>query len=171
MKRILTILLCCLLLTACAQTQPTPTQAPSAHPAATSPTAAIATEQPTEAPLLSFTLYYGDDHAENFLSREVQVPEIRADVVIAQLISAGVLTDGVAVNSLSKTGDLLTVDFNQAFGSLVCSMGTSGERIIVGSVVNTFLNAFQAASLRFTVDGEILESGHVIYDFPLDFME
>ena len=39
--------------------------------------------------------------------------------------------------------------------------------MVVGSVVNTFLDAFQAESVYFTVDGQILESGHVIYDFAI----
>ena len=44
--------------------------------------------------------------------------------------------------------------------------------VIVGGlpdVVNTFLDAFQAESVYFTVDGQILESGHVIYDFAMPF--
>jgi len=65
----------------------------------------------------------------------------------------------------------LNIDFNRSFADLICSMGTAGELMITGSVVNTFLSAFQAESVYFTVDGEILESGHVIYDFPLTFVE
>ena len=90
--------------------------------------------------------------------------------MIEQLVAAGVLKDGIAVNSLRKDGTQLVIDFNQAFADLVCSMGTSGEYIIVGSTVNTFLSAYEAKSVFFTVNGEILESGHVIYDFPMEFM-
>lgn len=182
MKRILTLLLCCLLLTACSQKQPVPTEAPTEPPMTTEPTEAptaapteVSTDDPTEMEidqqLQGFTLYYGDDNAEFFLSEEVQVDEVNEDVVVQHLISAGVLTEDTAVNSLSKNGTQLVVDFNQAFADLVCSMGTSGERIIVGSTVNTFLSAFHAESMIFTVNGEILESGHVVYDFPLEFME
>ena len=35
-------------------------------------------------------------------------------------------------------------------------------------LIGSFLDAFGTASLMFTVDGEILETGHVIYDFPLE---
>ena len=159
-------LLCCLLLTACSQKPTAPTELPTDPPVTLGPTQA-----PTEAQMQTFTLYHGDANAEFFLSEQVQVPEITENVVVEQLISAGVLKAGVAVNSISMDGTQLILDFNQDFADLVCSMGTSGEYIIIGSTVNTFLSAFHAESLLFTVNGEVLESGHVIYDFPLEFME
>ena len=181
MKRMIALLLCCLLLTACslnATGGTTGTEADITAPDATeAPTEALTeapTESPTEAPTeaqpQSLTLYYGDDNAEFILSKEVQVAEITADTIIEQLISAGVLREGVAVNSMFQNGSSLFVDFNQEFANLVCSMGTAGEYIIIGSTVNTFLGAFQATSVTFTVNGQVLESGHAIYDFPLTFM-
>ena len=177
MKRMIALLLCCLLLTACslnATGGTTGTEADITAPDATeAPTEALTeapTEAPTEAQPQSLTLYYGDDNAEFILSKEVQVAEITADTIIEQLISAGVLREGVAVNSMFQNGSSLFVDFNQEFANLVCSMGTAGEYIIIGSTVNTFLGAFQATSVTFTVNGQVLESGHAIYDFPLTFM-
>lgn len=164
MKQLFLLLLCCLLLTACAQ-QDSSSFIPSAPPATNG-----ATDAPTEALLFTFTLYHGDANAEKLLSEEVSVPEINETVVIEQLIAAGILREGIAVNSLTKDGTQLNIDFNQAFADMVCSMGTSGEYIIVGSTVNTFLSAYQADTVFFTVNGEILESGHVIYDFPMGFM-
>ena len=181
MKRMIALLLCCLLLTACslnATGGTTGTEADITAPDATeAPTEALTgalteapTEAPTEAQPQSLTLYYGDDNAEFILSKEVQVAEITADTIVGQLISAGVLREGVAVNSMFQNGSSLFVDFNQEFANLVCSMGTAGEYIIIGSTVNTFLGAFQATSVTFTVNGQVLESGHAIYDFPLTFM-
>ena len=148
MKRFLLILLCCFLLSSCAKAEPAPTEAAQQY----------------------FSVYYGDENAEKLLSTQVQVPQIDESTVIGQLIAAGVLQEGIAVNSLEQIDGVLYIDFNRAFAEIVCSMGTSGEYIIIGSTVNTFLNAFQCTSMVFTVDGEILESGHVIYDFPLEFM-
>ena len=174
MKHLLPLLLCCILLTACAPKEPVPTIAPTAPPVTFAPTEA-ATDTPTEIPtestvLSSFILYHGDENAEKLLPKEVFVSEISASVVIEQLIAAGVLREGIAVNTLEKNGTQLNIDFNQEFANLVCSMGTSGEYIIVGSTVNTFLCAYQADTVFFTINGEILESGHVIYDFPMEFM-
>ena len=153
MKKILLFLLCCmLLLSGCGKAEPVPTSSP------------------TEAPLYSFNLYYGDDNAEKLLSEEVWVSELSADTVVEELIRVGVLREGVAVNKMAINGEQLELDFNQAFADLLCSMGTSGEYIIMGSTVNSFLDAFGATSLVFTVNGEILETGHVIYDFPMEAM-
>ncbi len=174
MKRILMLLLCCLLLTACTQKKPTPTDAPAAPPATEVPTqmpTAAPTEAPTEVQVQTFRLYYGDENAENLLYEEVQVQEINETVVMEKLIAAGVLPEGTAVNSFAAAGSQLNIDFNEAFLRHLNAMGTSGERMLVGSVVNTFLSAYDAHSVFFTVDGETVESGHVIYDFPIEFME
>ena len=37
------------------------------------------------------------------------------------------------------------------------------------SLANTFLDAFDADGLSLTVNGEILETGHGIYDFTIEF--
>lgn len=82
-----------------------------------------------------------------------------------------VLSPETKINNFAIKDGVIIIDFNQAFADTVCAMGTSGETMVVGSVVNTFLNAFDCSALRFTVDGEVLESGHVIYDFDLQFFE
>ena len=162
MKQIFVILLCFLLLGGCAQKDPSPTAPPiTAAPG-------DATVAPTYL-AQRFTLYYGDENAEKFLSREVQVAEITEEIVMTELIAAGVLAEGAAINKHEKGGTQLRVDFNQNFADQVCTMGTSGEYMIIGSTVNTLLSAFHAESVLITINGEILESGLVIYDFPLAF--
>ena len=87
MKHLLPLLLCCLLLAACAPKESVPTIAPTAPPVTFEPTEA-ATDMPTEFPtestvLSSFILYHGDENAEKLLPKEVLVPEISASVVNA----------------------------------------------------------------------------------------
>lgn len=178
MRKLFAILLCCLLLSGCSLSEPTPTIAPTAPPRPAEPTVMstdapteIPTEMPTEAVLKALTVFRGDDNAEFLLSEEVYVPEINETVIVEQLIEAGILAEGTAVNSIGWSGTQLNIDFNQAFADRVCSMGTSGEYIIVGSTVNTFLCAYGADCVYFTVNGEILESGHVIYDFILTYFD
>ncbi len=182
MKKLIAIVLCCLMLTACVPTTSAPTELPTqpvvTQPEATQPeptgTEPLPTETepaPTEPELLTFMVYWGNENADGLLSAEVQVSEINEAVVIAELVKAGAIPEGVAVNALSREGDQLNIDFNEDFLNYLYTMGTSGELMLTGSVVNTFLSAYGAESVMFTVNGEIVESGHVAYDFPLTFTE
>ena len=189
MKKLIVCILCCLVLTACGPSAPAPTEPPT-QPVVTQPretqpeptqteplpteTEPVPTETepiPTEPELFTFTVYWGNENADGLLSAEVQVPEINEAVVIAELVKAGAIPEGVAVNELTREGSQLNIDFNEDFLNYLYTMGTSGELMLTGSVVNTFLSAYGAESVMFTVNGGIVESGHVVYDFPLTFTE
>ena len=167
-KRLIAAVLCCLMFTGCASPSAAPTTEPEAPPISAAPTD-VQTEPATEPKLLTFTLYHGNDNADGFVTSQVEVPEINEDVVLQKLIEAGVMPETVSINNIDSEGSQLNIDFNAAFYDYLCTMGTSGEMILIGSVVNTFLSAYQAESIFLTVDGEIIESGHVIYDFPMGY--
>ena len=117
----------------------------------------------------AYTVYLPNANADGFETETITAEEISAQTVLTELKNRNVLPDTISINSFHIDNGLITIDFNQAFANVVCSMGTSGELMIVGSVVNTFLDAFQADSVYFTVDGQVLESGHTIYDFAMTF--
>ena len=152
-------------LTACGKTAPEP----EATEPMTEPTSAAAPAEEERPELVSYSVYVPNDNADGFDVVSVETEEISVDAVLDELKSRNILPDGVAVNSFCVDGGLITVDFNRDFADVVCSMGTSGELMVVGSVVNSLLDAFGADTVSFTVDGQILESGHTIYDFPLSF--
>lgn len=182
MKKILMILLCCLLLTACTQKQPTPTETPTQAPT-TAPTdvpTEVSTEAPTEAPTgmpteapapVKFTIYTPNENADGFYDTVILIDELSAQNVVNELIKEKALNEDVAVNSERLDGTQLVLDFNSAFRDQLLTYGTAGERMMIGSVVNTFLSAYGVETAMITVDGEILESGHTVYDFPLTFVE
>ena len=58
---------------------------------------------------------------------------------------------------------------NRVLREYIYKMGTSGEALTIAALVDTFLSATGAQSLRLTVEGKVLETGHAIYDFPLTF--
>lgn len=136
-----------------------------------------ASEMITDAPIesvsqpLSFSIYIPNANAAGFHTEAIHTAGISADTVLSALKNRNVLPDTVAINRFRIDNGSITIDFNQAFADAVCSMGTSGEFLIVGSVVNTFLDAFQAESVYFTVDDQILESGHTIYDFSMTYFD
>ena len=168
MKKILSILLYCVLLSGCVI---------NAQPQDTAPTDTVkqtdATESteaqtdPTEE-LVVFTVYTPDENLIGFIATEVTASKESA---LDALIASGVLNEDIAVNSVELDGRLLKLDLNSVFADLINQQGTTGERMVMGSLVNTYLSAYQAETVLITVDGQILESGHVIYDFPMGFFE
>lgn len=166
MKEILAMFICFFMLSACAS--PKNIQ-PERVVTEGSPTS-IATQPAvpeTTANLVSFTAYRGNENADGLVSREVLVPEITPDIVLSALIEDGVVPADVSVLTLTQKEQQLLIDFNNAFSQYLCSMGTAGETMMINSVVNTFLSAYDAHSVMITVEGEIPASGHVLYDFPL----
>lgn len=155
-KTLLLILLCCLLLTGCGSPAPTPT-----------------TEAETTQPQEILTVFSPNESADGFVKTDVDVPAITDAVIMDQLVNAGVLAEGASVNTMeiiSESGKTaLKADFNEALRQSILPMGTSGEYVILGSVVNTFLTAYDADAITLTVDGEVLETGHSVYDQPLTF--
>jgi len=135
-----------------------------------SPATTQSADSPNETnPLLSYSIYVPNDNADGFSTEAVATDDISAETVLSELKKQNVLPDAVSVHSFQMDNGLITIDFNQAFADAVCSMGTSGELMLIGSVVNTFLDAFQAEAVSITVDGQILESGHETYDDNMTF--
>ena len=182
MKKILALLLCGLILCGCTpfggsvETQPATEPATEATTeAATEATTEAATEVTTEPATeadpepVSITIYYGNANADGFETTEFEVEEVTADILMAKLIEMGALNEAVVLNSMENADGHLTLDFNSAFEDQIYTMGTAGERMMMGSVVNTFLKAFDAEDVSVRVNGQVLESGHVVYDEPMGF--
>lgn len=112
-------------------------------------------------------VYVSNDDATEFVSEGVKIDELTPENIVKVLIEKSVLPSDVQVLKCDKqTVDgvkSLNVDFNEAFGSYVGSMGTTGEYYTIGSVVNTFLDAYGCEQIKITVEGNALESGHAEY--------
>ena len=87
------------------------------------------------------------------------------------MIQAGVLPENIVFNSISKNGDTLTVDFGAEFQNFINSQGSTGEYLIIGSIVNTLISLNEVKYVQITVDEAVLESGHMVYDFPMEFFD
>ena len=83
------------------------------------------------------------------------------------LVQKSVLSSDVQVLKCDKQKvdgvESLEIDFNEAFGAYVCSMGTTGEYYTIGSFVNTFLDVYGCEKVKITVEGNTLETGHAEY--------
>lgn len=121
-------------------------------------------------------IYYADSQAEHLLSENIGEEEVSTDLLLSHLAKHDVISDKTTINSINQTksesnGTSLTVDFSQEFQDDLFTQGTAGEFLMMGSVVNTFLRAYNADSMIITVNGNPLESGHCIYENPMKFCE
>lgn len=159
MRKITILLALILLLSACAPAAPT-----------TSPCTTTAPTQPSTAPALlpvSFLLYMPDEGWENFVTEEMTLETLEPERIVQALIEKSVLADDVMVNQVTVNGSELALDMNEAFLMQVYTMGTTGERMLIGCLVNTFLSAYDCEYVMLTADGEIINSGHGEYSEPL----
>ena len=130
-----------------------------------------ATEEPAEAeePKAIINVYISDDMAEHFVMIQESADAVDENTVFDALKAAGTIPQETALLSFSNDGGALTLDMSGEFASYVCSMGTSGEYMLLGSVVNTYLTAFEAQTVTLLSNGNPLETGHNVYFEPLGF--
>ena len=74
-----------------------------------------------------------------------------AQAIVAQLIAHDALPKDSEVLAISKDGDALSLDMNEAFLAGLRASGSTGEFLYMGSLVNTFLDNFNCTTVRVTV--------------------
>lgn len=115
----------------------------------------------------SAVVYVPDEQGETLTPVGTDVADDSDQALVDALIAAGSLPEGAAVQSSSTADGVLTLDMNATYGEAVRASGTTGESMLIYSLVNTFVQARGVDSVMITVDGAPLESGHEIYDYPL----
>lgn len=179
MKKItvlLTALILVLSLAACGSGTPADITSQMESPAA--PPAEASVESDSDEPIsdssetgaLTVTYYHGDENAEHIVSDTAEIPQLSPQALADLLCEKEVLSVPVTVNSCVVDSDkIIQLDLSGEFSQLLNSMGTTGETIIMGSLVNTFLDAFKADGVYIKTDGQELSTGHNIYDYVLGF--
>lgn len=119
----------------------------------------------------SVIVYVPDEQGESLTPVGAAAQDDSDQALVDALIAAGSLPEGVEVQSASEKDGVLTLDMNAVYGNAVRSSGTTGESLLIYSLVNTFVQARSVDSVLITVDGAPLESGHEIYDYPLQMNE
>lgn len=133
--------------------------------------AQIIEDSSTSTAEIPVTLYYPNDTAEYLLSKEAFVSELSPQALMDLLRDEGILSETVTVNSFTVDNyNSIQLDLSANFGQILNSSGSAGEYIIVGSVVNTFITAFEADSVFLTVDGQT-QYGQGMYDSAMSFFE
>ena len=115
-------------------------------------------------------VYFPDNQVMYLLNADVPVYSREASYILYALKIARVIPRETELLSCETDAEgTLHLDLSGEFREYVCRMGTSGEALTIAGLTNTFLEATEAQSLRLTVEGKDLETGHAIYDFPLLF--
>lgn len=113
-------------------------------------------------------LYIPNANAEGWDVKEVGIEQVTADALIGQLVGQGVLADSVTVQNFEEAEEdgkyVLKLDLSANFRDSILSMGSAGETLTIGALVNSFLDTYGAESISVTVDGGVLESGHTSYE-------
>ena len=113
-------------------------------------------------------LYLPNDNADGFIIRQMWT-DGTIEELVSMLVAEGALPEGCAPLSFDKDGAKL--DMNEAFGQAVRTTGTTGEYLRFGCLVNTVLTYYGLESVYVTAVGQVIESGHAVYDEPLRFFE
>ena len=170
MKRALSLLLACVLvlalLSACGgKDAAEQTPAPETPPTQTAATGGVDT---------SCKVYFPNDQASDLRADTVHITDAEATVTVAyaqaivdQLIAHDALPKDSKVLAISKEGNALSLDMDEAFLAGLRQSGSTGESMYLGSLVNTFLDNFNCTTVRVTVEGKPFSTGHSEYDKPL----
>lgn len=120
---------------------------------------------------VTVSVYYGNGAADGFEQKEVEIKGLTPQNLIDELAKLNVVSIDTRVKSFDQDGEALKLDLSKDFSQYLNMMGTSGEYIVMGGLVNTFLSAYEGGEILITVEGEVLETGHASYENPLGFFE
>lgn len=112
-------------------------------------------------------IYFANEDATGFSEENVTLETLSGEEVLEALIEKGVMAADIKVKSLTqseKDGEkVLDLDFSPELGTYMNSLGTTGEYMTMGSICNTYLEAYGCKKIKITVDGEVLATGHAEY--------
>lgn len=128
-------------------------------------------ENGEEAEETKVLIYYGNADADGFEQKEVMIKGLTPENLIGELRKLSVVSIDTEVKSFEQDGKNLKLDLSKGFSGYLNMMGTSGEYIVMGGLVNTFLTAYDGENILITIEGETLETGHTSYEAPLVFFE
>lgn len=131
-------------------------------------------EEPQQIPV-NISVYYCNDDATAFDTEEVEIESLSPENIIAALADKGATGADIEVISFEETEvdgqPAIDLDLSKSFEQYVSSMGSTGEYYAIGSVGNTFLQAYDCERIKITVEGNVLETGHAEYPGYLTMFE
>lgn len=152
-----------LMLAACANTAIVPS--PSVEPAAS----AEGIQQ------TQVTVYYGNSGSLELKYEDAAIEQLTPETLIGSLAKHNIVSLDTKVNSFEEEedadGKVLKLDLSGSFREYLKNMSENGEKVILASVTNTFLEAYEAELIQITVDGDPLETSYGSYGEPMRYMQ
>ena len=115
----------------------------------------------------ALTLYVPDAQFNFLMQTQADGEARQAQELLDALISLDALPPNIEVLSFSYLNGQGALDLSRPFGDAMAATGTAGEYLMMGGLVNTFLDAYALDGLSVTCQGRVIETGHSIYDQPL----
>jgi hypothetical protein len=124
-----------------------------------------------ETPSVPVLLYLPGENAIGFTT-ETALTDGTPEHIVSLLVSEKALPEGSSLLDFVIDGKLqqAKVDMNAVYGQSF-GKGTSEEYQLLGCLVNTLLTYFEQEEILLTIEGETLETGHNVYDYPLRIFE
>ena len=121
------------------------------------------------------TLYLPNENADGWNVTKNQIEQVTPDIIIGQLVGAGAIPDSVTVVSFGEdqgeNGLILKLDLSSNFVEGLLNMGTAGEYLTMGAVVNSFLDTYQADGIEIPAGGNVIETGHTSFEGVLNHFD
>jgi len=116
------------------------------------------------------TLYIPNSNSDGFDLEQVKVDKCPDDIVNL-LVEKDALPKGTRILdfALNKTKRTASINLSKEYGEKIFTLGTSGEDMLIGSLVNTLVKYYDIDNITLKVEGESLESGNNDYSAPLSF--
>jgi hypothetical protein len=115
--------------------------------------------------VISIDVYQSDEEGMGLITESIAIESLTPENVLEALIGEGVLASNIQVLRFGESSvggqKMIELDLSTEFHSFLSGQGTTGEFIVIGSLVNTFLSAFQVDNIIITVGGEALSTPHV----------
>ena len=102
----------------------------------------------------NITIYKSNENADGFDTETVSLDALTPENIPSD----------VKVLDFKQEEDTITLDLSKTFEEYINQMGTAGEYATVGSVVNTYLDAYDAKAVSLLVEGGTWSTGHAEYE-------
>ena len=112
-------------------------------------------------------LYVPDEEMYNLVP-EIAYFDGSIESLVSKLEKAKAIPENTKVYSFYIENKTACIDLSEEFG-MALQKGATEEILVSGALVNTLIRCYNVENVLFTIEGEVLTTDYVCYDFPLDF--